>query len=367
MALLVVACCATSCRHKKVKSAVAPPVSVEVAVAQEMLMQDQIEVSSQVASLHEAIIQPRVNGFLRSINYREGMPVKRGDLLFEIDPSQYSIALLAAQAEVESAVAQEALARSNYERAKPLVAIDAISRSDMDQYTATHKSAQASVRSASEALSNAELNLSYTKILSPINGLAAESPATVGDYVGAGTSLSTLTTISYIDTVEVEIPIPTAIYLQHVAANGQQGSEDNAALLSDITLTRSGGRLYEHMGEYDYTLTDSPSRSSTVVVVAKFPNPDLILKAGMFARITAGIGSLQPRVVVPQKAVSQSQGVNTVWVIKPDSVAELRQVVLGSTSGENWIIDQGVSSGESVVVSGQLKVHNGAKVSPTKQ
>ncbi len=361
----VVLVCVTSCIHKSKKEGM-PPLNVEITTAQLTPIYDRVEVASEVSSLYDVVIQPRIDGFLNSINYSKGMPVKCGDLLFVIDPDQYNISLFAAQAELQSAQAQEVLARSNYERAVPLSRIDAISQSEMDQYTATHRAAVASVKSARESLNNAKLNLGYTKIYAPIDGLVADSPASSGDYVGPSTGLSTLTTISYIDTVEVEIPIPTSIYMRNIASQGE-GSFDNSALLSDIELTLSGGESYEHKGEYHYTVKNTPTSSSTVVVVAKFPNPDRKLKSGMFARVKSNIGQPKERVVIPQVTVSQNQGVNSVWIMRPDSVVEFRKVKLGDTFGESWVIESGLTPGESVLLTGQLKVHNGAKVIPAKR
>ncbi|MFR9603630.1 MAG: efflux RND transporter periplasmic adaptor subunit [Rikenellaceae bacterium] len=358
-----VACIAMACVHKQRGSATMPPIGVEVAQAQRSSICDRVEVASQVASMYDVVIQPRIDGFLNAINYSKGMPVSRGDLLFVIDPSQYNISLLASRADLQKAEAEERLAYRNYERALPLVGIDAISRSDMDQYSATHSAARASVASAREMVNNAKLNLGYTKIYAPIDGLVAESPANVGDYVGPSTALSTLTTISYIDTVEVAIPIPSPIYMRNVTSSSQD-SYDNSELLSDIELTLSGGERYEYEGEYYYTQKDTPTSSSTVVVVAKFPNPDRKLKSGMFARVKSNIGPEREVVTVPQVAVSQTQGVNSVWVMAPDSVVEFREVSLGATMGEDWIIDSGVDMGEYVLLTGQLKVHNGAKVAP---
>ncbi|MFI3292035.1 MAG: efflux RND transporter periplasmic adaptor subunit [Rikenellaceae bacterium] len=361
IALLV----AIACHHRSSKKPL-PPLSVEVATAKSQSIYDQIEVASQIESLYETTIQPRVDGFLDSIAYSPGMPIKRGELLFVINPDSYNIALLAQQANLESAVAQEILAHNNYQRALPLAQIDAISKSDLDQYTATHNAAMATVKSANEALANAELNLSYTRITSPIDGIVAESSAKVGDYVGLATEFSTLTTISYIDSVEVEIPIPTAIYMQHLPSK-QSNSYDNLLLLSNIELTLSGGEHYPYLGEYDYTLKSTPSSSSSVVIMAKFPNPEARLKPGMFARVKANIGSANERVIVPQSAVSQNQGVNSVWIMRPDSTVEFRQVTLGNTTAQGWVIQDGVSSGEDVLLTGQLKVHNGAKVIPSKK
>ncbi len=362
MALIAIT---VSCRHSAHKAKM-PLLKVEVAQAQSADIPHKIEVASTIESLYDVVIEPRISGFLSSINYSEGMPIKRGKLLFTIDPEAYNIARMSAQSDLEYAQAQEILAKNNYERAVPLARIDAISQSDLDQYTATHSASIASTKTAQEALNNAELNLSYTRIYAPIDGLVAKTPANKGDYVGIGTAMSTLTTISYIDTIEVSMPIPTSIYLQ-ATKGAQRASFDNSKLLSDITLSLSGGEIYPLKGRYSYTAKDSPSISSSVVIVVKFPNPDMQLKARMFARVSANIGQAQPQVIVPQIAVSQNQGINSVWVVRPDSVVEFREVVLGATSGNNWVVNSGVKEGESVLTSGQLKVHKGMKVAPQKR
>lgn len=348
------------CKQKKKRTEM-PPVKVETAIASIDSLYNRVNVASQIKGLYSATIQPRVNGFLRSINYQGGMPVKRGDLLFTVDPSTFATSLYAAKAALESARASEVLAQRNYERAEPLAQIDAISQSDLDQYRATYKAALASTKSAEESLRSAELEIGYTNIYAPISGVASKTTASTGDYIGPATLQSSLTTISYLDSVSVEIAIPTAKYLKYTSTS-EGGSFDNATLLSDIELILPDSSTYEHRGEYYYTLKDTPSASSTVVLVAKFPNHSLKLKEGMFARVRANIGEKRGYVVVPKSAVNQMQGVNSLWVVKPDSTAEWRQVTLGDNFKDLWVIDSGVEAGESVVVGGGMKLHNGVKV-----
>ncbi|MFI3280937.1 MAG: efflux RND transporter periplasmic adaptor subunit [Rikenellaceae bacterium] len=357
---ITLALLSTSCKNKK-SSAKMPPLKVEVTTAKIDSLYSRINVASQIEGLYDAVIQPRVNGFLLSTHYEAGMPVKRGDLLFTIDPATYATTLYAAKAALESARASEVLAQRNYERAEPLAAIDAISKSDLDQYRATYKAAVASTKSAEESLRSAELEIGYTKIYAPRGGIAAKTSASEGDYVGPGTLQSELTTISQIDTISVELPISTAKYLRYVDTNSPN-SLDNATLLSDITLTLPDSSVYHHKGEYYYTLKNTPTSSSTVVIVAKFPNPSLLLKEGMFARVGANIGRRKGCITLPKTAVSQLQGVNSIWIIKPDSTAQWRTVTLGDSHGARWEIISGVEEGENVVVGGGLKLHNGVKV-----
>lgn len=171
-----------------------------------------------LSSNFDAVIQPRVNGFLASRHFSSGMPVRRGQLLFRIDPEQLSTSMLAAEAQLESARAQAVEARNNYERAVPLARINAISQSQLDQYTAQYRAAEAAVRSAEQALRNASLNVGYTELRSPIDGIAAHAEAHVGDYVGPGTQFNVLTTVSNTDTVSVDVAIPMSQYLR-IAGN----------------------------------------------------------------------------------------------------------------------------------------------------
>ena len=311
-----------------------PPLRVEVAEAVVDSVPNRMSFIGYLASNFDAVIQPRVNGYLSSKRYSNGMPVKRGQLLFTIDPDQLSTSMLAAEAELESARAQALEARNNYDRAVPLARIDAISQSQLDQYTAQWKAAEASVRTA----------------------------AHVGDYVGPGTQFSVLTTVSNIDTLTVDVAIPMSQYLRY--AGDRTSIYDNEGLLSDIRLVLADGSRYPLGGIYDYTRKDVSSTTGTLVVVVMFPNPDETLKPGQFARVEASVGPVRPCVVVPQQAVSQTQDIASVWVVEADSTVHYRRVTPGDTYGAMWCIDEGLDRGERVVVAGQQKLHDGAKVIP---
>ena len=317
----------TGCAQHTPKQA-APPLRVGVAEAAVDSVPNRMSFIGYLASNFDAVIQPRVNGYLSSKQYGNGMPVRRGQLLITIDPDQLSTSMLAAEAELESARAQALEARNNYDRAVPLARIDAISQSQLDQYTAQWKAAEASVRSAEQSLRNARMNVGYTELRSPIDGIIEHTAAHVGDYVGPGTQFSVLTTVS------------------------------------NIRLVLADGSRYPLGGIYDYTRKDVSSTTGTLVVVVMFPNPDETLKPGQFARVEASVGPVRPRVVVPQQAVSQTQDIASVWVVEADSTVHYRRVTPGDTYGAMWCIDEGLDRGERVVVAGQQKLHDGAKVIP---
>ena len=309
---LVSALLPAGCGRHKPKPAM-PPLQVETARAVTDSIPNRMSFIGYLSSNFDAVIQPRINGFLLSKRFSNGMPVKRGQLLFTIDPDQLSTTMLAAEAALQSAKAQALEARNNYERAVPLAKINAISQAQLDQYTAQYKAAEASVRSAEQTLSSARMNVGYTELRSPIDGIIEHTAAHVGDYVGPGTQFSVLTSISNIDTLTVDVAIPMAEYLR--AAGGRSSIYDNEGLLSDIRLTLADGTRYPYGGLYDYTRKDVSSSTGTLVLVVMFPNPDRSLKPGQFARVSANVGPVQPRVIVPQQSVSQAQGVNSVWVV----------------------------------------------------
>lgn len=308
---------AGGCRGRHATGA-QPSLRVEVIEAATDTVPNRMSFVSSVESNFDALIEPRVNGYLVNKYFSSGMPVRKGQLLFTIDPNLLSTTLLSAEASLESARAQEVSARNNYERAVPLARID---------------------------------------------GIIASSSAHTGDYVGVGTQFSVLTTISNIDTVAVDVAIPMAQYLRY--AGTRPSIYENDGLLSDITLSLADGVVYPSKGWYSYTQKDISSSMGTIVLVVKFANPDYTLKPGQFARVTANVGPSLPYVVVPQRAVTQMQDLSSVWVVGRDSTAEYRRVTLGRIAGDRWCILSGVEPGEWVVTAGIQKLHNGQKVIPT--
>lgn len=317
-----------------------------------------------IGSNYESVVQPRISGYLTAALFSSGMPVHKGQLIFRIDGKTQRANMLSAKAALESARARAIEAKNNYERAVPLVGIDAISQSQFDQYTAEYMAAEAAVNSAEQALSNAELELGYADIYAAIDGIISSTDAHIGDFVGPGTQFSTLTTIQNVDTVGVNLSIPMQQYLEY--SGRKTFTYDNRGLLSDIVLYLADGTRYPIDGMYNYTKTNISDSMGTIIIVVSFPNPDYSLKAGQFARVCANVGRGTPCVMVPQRCINQTQNVNSVWVIRPDSTAEFREVSLGGTYGGMWAVTDGLSAGEEVALYGSLKLRNGMKVIPVK-
>ena len=356
---LIVALLASGCRHKKNTKQETPPLKIEVAYSKADSIATKYEFVTHLEGSFETVIQPRVNGYLQRSTLSTSRVVKKGELLFIIDANLLNTTLLSAQAQLLSAEA-----RSTYERAKPLAEINAISQTQIEEYKATFLSAQQSVASAKQQLENAKLQVGYTRIYAPISGVAAASSAHVGDYVGAGTQFTSLTTISNMDSLKAELSLPTATYLQ--VANPNRAMHDNKGLLSNIKLYLANGDEYEYMGVYDYTQQNISPTAGTITLVVLFPNPKYQLKAGEYARVVCNLGAPKQQILIPQQAVQSVQGVNSVWIIDTDSVAHYRQIEVGDVYGRDCIVEQGLQAGEVVALIGGQKLRDGMKVIPVK-
>lgn len=360
--LLLIALVSTlSCTHKKSKIEGMPPVEVEVVIAQDQLVPYRYTFVSQTSSNLDFTIEPRVNGYLMSKNYRSGQPVMKGDLLFEIEQEPYQIALSKARANVASARSTLTNAEANFNRVEPLAKIQALSQSELDAATAQLMAARAGYNVAMQELNNAKLQLSYTKIYAPHNGIGSSSKAVVGDYVGVGTNFAVLATVSYIDSVAVDLSLPVSKYLE--VAGGDEPSYKNKNLLSDIVMELSDGSIYPQPGIYNYTKTEVDNSADAIILQVLFPNLDYALKAGQFVKIMATIGEPLNVVTIPQVCVTQTQNIYNVWVVAADSTAQFRNVTLGDVVGDKCVVKTGLSAGEKVISGGFFKLRNGAKVS----
>lgn len=353
----------TACKSAKKRGITPPPPTVEVQMVESEMLSNNLEFVGVISSSYDVEIQPRIDGYLTEINYKKGMPVKKGQILYKIDPKEINTEIAEARSLVETANAELIEAENNYNRAVPLAKISAISQSQLDQYEAQYKSASASLVSAKAKLKNATINLGYTTIRSPIDGIIGDTDLAIGQYVGPSSANSTLNTISNIENVDVALSIPMPQYLEVVKESGaDRNSYNNEKLLSNIKLYLSDGSQYPYEGEYLYTQKDVGSQMGTLEVVVRFSNPQRALKVGQYAKVVANMGELTAKNIVPQVAVTQSQDIDNVWIVGADTVAQFRKVALGNTIGDMWIINDGVSEGERVIVSGQTRVRNGEKV-----
>lgn len=310
-------------------------------------------------------IRARVHGYLQGIHFREGGLIEKGQPLYSIDPSELLQSLTAAQAQLAAAQTNLAYAESDVKRYRPLAEMNAVSQRDLDSAVARRDAALAQVEAAEAMLRLAEIDLSYAEIKAPITGLIGLSKAKVGDYVGQSPNPVVLNTLSDTDPIHVRFPIGENEYLE--IARGYPASERKKRELKKdegplLELILANGSVHPEAGHVKFVERNVSASTGTLMLEAAFPNPKLVLRPGQYGRVRAVIEVLEDRLLVPQRAVVELQGQYQIWVVKDDGGVELRNVEMGRRVDWRWVVRQGLSAGETVVVDGIQRLRAGVKV-----
>ena len=354
---------ALACSNSKVgASAPPPPPEVKVARAIQKDVSVQGEWVGTLEGYVNAQIQPQVSGYLIRQDYREGSFVRKGQLLFEIDPRPFQAVLDQAKGQLAQAEAQMANAEMNVKRDIPEAEAHAIPQSQLDNDTQALRAAKASVEADQAAVETATISLGYTRVVSLVDGIAGVTTVQVGNLVGPS---AVLTSVSQVNPIKVYFPISEQEYLR-MADGGAQHNVDWLTHASRIPLQLilADGTTYSSLGKIAFADRQVNTQTGTIQIVGEFPNPKNLLRPGEYARIRALTGILRSALLVPQAAVSQAQGAYQVTVIGADNRAQLRTVEVGPTEGTLWVIASGVRPGERVVAVGAEKVKDGDLVNP---
>jgi len=309
-----------------------------------------------------AQIQPQVTGYLIKQHYREGSFVHKGDVLFEIDPRPFQAVLDQAKAQLAQAEAQLGAAKLNVKRDIPEAQAQAIPQSQLDNDTQAKLAAQAFVEAGQAAVEQAQLNLGYTKVGSPIDGIAGIAQGQVGNLV---TPATVLTGVSQINPIKAYFPISGVEYLR-IAGRLGPGTVN---LLSSthpipLELVLPTGQAYLHKGKILFANRQMDSQTGTIQIVGAFPNPGNILRPGQTVRVRSVTELRNGALLVPQRAVTELQGGYQLAVLQPGNKIAVRAVQVGERVGSMWIIDQGLKLGEQVVAEGTQAVRDGMVVTP---
>ena len=343
------------------KEAAAPPPSPEVVVAP-VAARDFPVVSEWLGTTEGAVdaeIRAQVAGYLIGRDYNEGQLVKKGDLLFRIDPAPFKAALADANGQLGSARANLERERLNVARYKPLVAEGAVSQQEYDNAFQAERAGTAAVQSAQAAVETAKINLAFTEIRSPVDGVAGIAKAQLGDLVGP--SSPALTVVSQLDPILVSFPLSEQEYLRFAPVIGQamkQGEFKNR----NIELVLADGSVFPHPGVAYPAGGGVDPRTGTITVKARFPNPGNLLRAGQFARVRAQTVVLKDALVVPQRAIMDLQGQKQIAVVGADDKVEIRTVKLGPKSGSEQVVESGLAARDRIVVEGFQKIRPGMTV-----
>ena len=359
--LCAIALLLTSCEEKEARPQMAPP---EVEFTQ--VVQQNVPIFEEwVAQLNgptNAEITPRVGGYLLTQNYENGYFVKKGQLLYQIDPRPFQAALDGAKADV--AVAQANLERTatDVERDTPLAAQNAIPKKQLDNDIANHLSWQAQLLAKQAAMQQAELNLAWTKVYSPVDGIAGVTNSQIGDLVGTSTKM---TTISQVNPIWAYFNVSESAFL-NVAPRITQiirgaGSLKNAP---SVEFIQADGLPYPGRGQIIYVNRQVGTQTGTIQMAAQFPNEGATLRPGGYGQVRIQTGMDKDALLIPQAAVIEVQSLYQVVVLTPDNKASFRPVKVGERVGPNWVISEGLKPGEKVIVEGFMKVREGVPVSP---
>lgn len=307
-----------------------------------------------------AQIRPRVQGYLYARHYKEGAVIKAGDLMFTIDPREYQVALDQAMGNLAQAEANLGKTQLDVARYTPLAKEGAISQQELDNAVQANQANKALVKAARAAVEQAKLNLGWTKVISPIDGIAGIAVAQIGDLV---TPSTVLTTVSQVDPIKVYYPISEREYL-HFANRIREIEQGRGGERTPLELTLADGSVYPERGAFSLADRQVDQRTGTITVQGLFANPNNILRPGQYAKIRVAAETQKGALLVPQRAVQELQGAYRLVVVGPENTASVRMVKVGERVDDLWIIEEGLRAGERVVIEGLQKVRDGMPVKP---
>ncbi len=353
--------CASACKPKAPVKLPSPLVEVaEVTKADVPIYHEWI---GSLDGLVNAQIRAQVTGYLVKQNYREGDPIKKGDLLFEIDPRPFQAALDQAKGHLAQAEARFGKTKLDVKRYGPLVKDKAISQEEYDDAVQANLEAEAAVVSAKAQVEQAQLNLEFTKITSPIDGIASIAKAQIGDLVGLASG--ELTTVSTIDPIKAYFNVTEQAYVNFTRRFMNDSDRREQLKQLGIELILTDGTTYPLKGQIFATDRQIGPTTGALRVEAQFPNPDYALRPGQFARIRVKIDMKRDALLVPQRAISELQGNYQVAVLTSSNTIHIQPVRVGERSSNSWVIEEGLHPGQRVVVEGVQKVRQGLTVITT--
>jgi RND family efflux transporter MFP subunit len=342
------------CSSKEDKPAPPPPGVMVTPVVKKDVEIQQEWVGSMLGNV-DADIRPKVDGFLLKQLYAEGSYVNKGQPLFELDSRQAQASVEQAKGKLERARASLTQAQIDVKRYTPLVAQRAISQAELDKAMSMERAAKAEVDADQAVLDNANLNLGWTTVTSPISGIAGISKVGVGDLM---TPISIMTTISNVDPINVDFSIAEQDYMRF------QREKLGRAAGRSLQLILGDGTVYPQRGRALLVNREVDSRTGTIQVRAEFPNPGNVLRPGQYARIRAVTEVRKDALLIPQRAVAELQGIYQVGLVGPDNKVTIKAVNLGPQIADAWIVESGLQAGDNVIVDGLQRVRNGMTVAP---
>jgi membrane fusion protein (multidrug efflux system) len=349
----------------------APKASHPIPVTVVSVMQKDVTIYTdfigQTFGIYDIPIRSRVQGFLEGIHFQEGELVKKGQLLYTVDAQPYKARQAAGLSEVAQAKTALVKAESDLNRYKPLAQANAVSQSDLDNAVAHYDAARAQVAAADANLKLAEIELGYTLIYSPIDGIIGKTQAKVGEFVGQNPNPIILNTVSDVSSFNVEFFLTESQYLymarelQLAAKNDNKPDESRA-----LKLILADGTEFEYPGKVVFMDREVNPTTGTLLVQARFPNPEGLVRPGQFAKVHARSRIIDDALMVPQASVTEIQGQFSIFIVNDSSQAQKVVVEVGNRIDDLWIINKGLKNLDKVILDGIQKVRNGVTVLATE-
>jgi membrane fusion protein (multidrug efflux system) len=355
LGVMALSVAAAACKQSAAAKPAAPPPMVVVVP---VLQKDQPIYREWIGTTEgdvNAEIRPKIEGYLLRRNYKEGSFVRQGDLLFEIDPQQFRAQLQQAQANLEQANANLAKTEHDVARYEPLAAQKAMSQQELDNARSAERSARANAGALQAAVDQARMNSAWSRVTSPISGISGIAQGQVGDLVSPQT---VLTTVSKVDPIRVLYQMSEQEYLEF--------QNDPAMRQAELDLILADGSTFPHQGHVLLSGREVNVKTGTIATIGLFPNPGNVLRPGQYAKVRAATRVKRGALLVPQRAVNEMQGAFQVGVVGPGDKVQIRAVTPGERVGSLWIIDQGLSPGDRVIIEGFSRVKSGMTVAPTQ-
>jgi membrane fusion protein (multidrug efflux system) len=320
-----------------------------------------LELVGQAFGSQDVEIRARVEGFLETMNFREGSFVQRGDLLYTIDRKPLEAILAQARADQKTAEANLSKAENDVKRYTPLVAKQAVSQRELDDARAAQDAGRSQVEAAKAAVEKATLDLGYTRITAPTSGLIGTTNVKAGNLVGRGES-TLLTTLSRIDPILFKVGVTEADYLRVARRESGSRQTGDAPRAEGIQLTLSDGSVYSHTGKVTAVERAVDAATGTLGMEITFPNPDQLLRPGQYGRGRLLLDLRKGALLIPQRAVMELQNLYSVALVDGGGKVEFRNVKVGPRVDTLWVIDEGLKPGEKVIVEGLQRVKAGDTV-----
>ena len=352
----------------------APPHPPEIPVV-EVIQKDvpiYQEFVGQVYGLYDIPIRARVEGWVEGIYFIEGSPVYKDQLLYSIDPETYEAKVAEKESDLAKAETNLVKAQNDLRRIKPLAEINAVSQSDLDASLANESACGAEVKAAKANLREVIIELSYTKVKSPIDGIIGKTKAKVGEFVGKDPNPVILNVVSTIDTISVQFFLPENYYLAYARESARIDSLKRGRRVKqkleygkrNLELILSDNSVFKYKGKVDFIDRQVDPTTGCILLQASFPNPEKILRPGQFAKVKGLIYIEDDALLVPQRCISELQGMFSLYVVNDSNKIERRDVETGPNVDSFWVINKGISQGEKIVYEGIQQVMEGMTVNP---